>query len=152
MPARPLSDETLQLIAAVRDALEHRADVEERTMFGWYVFFVDGKMCLGVRGEELLVRLPPTDHDRMAERPGVRALDSRGGMQGYFCVEPSAFATSTQWQEWVDAALLYNPHAKASPKRKVNGNATAEKKKPTAKKPTAAKQGRKRHSIFESDL
>ena len=34
MPARPLSDETLHLIDAVRTALEARSDVEERTMFG----------------------------------------------------------------------------------------------------------------------
>ncbi len=38
MPARPLSDEALHLIAAVRDALGERlnaqVEVEERTLFG----------------------------------------------------------------------------------------------------------------------
>ena len=146
MPARPLTDETLQLIAAVRDALVHCADVEERTMFGWYVFMVDGKMCLGVKGDELLVRLLPSEHDRVAERPGVRTLDAQGKMQGYFCVEPSAYATRTQWQEWVDGALAYNPSAKASPRRRSPASAATEK---SAAKPAAKK---KRHSIFESDL
>ena len=146
MPARPLTDETLQLIAAVRDALVHCADVEERTMFGWYVFMVDGKMCLGVKGDELLVRLPPSEHDRVAERPGVRTLDAQGKMQGYFCVEPSAYATRAQWQEWVDGALAYNPSAKASPRRKSPASTATEK---SAAKPAAKK---KRHSIFESDL
>ena len=42
MPARPLSDETLHLIDAVRAALAQRSDVEERTLFGSYCFFVDG--------------------------------------------------------------------------------------------------------------
>jgi hypothetical protein len=28
-------------------------------MFGCHVFMVDGKMCLGVENDELLVRLPP---------------------------------------------------------------------------------------------
>ena len=145
MPARPLSDESLHLIGALRDALGARSDVEERTMFGWYVFFVDGKMCLGVKGEELLVRMAPADHDRIAERSGVRELDARGNMKGYFCVEPSAFATRVQWQEWIDAALEFNPSAKASPRRKK----VATPKPAAAKKPAASK---KRHSIFESDL
>lgn len=149
MPARPLSDETLQLIDALREALAHRNDVEERTMFGWYVFFVDGKMCLGVKGEELLARMSPADHSRIAERPGVRELDSRGGMTGYFCVEPSAYATRSQWQEWIDGALAYNPSAKASPRKKKAAAAKKAPAKTAAAKKTPAK---KRHSIFESDL
>ena len=48
MPARPLSDEALQLTAAVRNALAARDDVDERSMFGCYCFFVDGKLCIGV--------------------------------------------------------------------------------------------------------
>lgn len=60
MPTRPLSDDTLQLIDAVREALaEQGSDVEEKRMFGCHVFMVDGKMCLGVEHDELLVRLPP---------------------------------------------------------------------------------------------
>lgn len=151
MPARPLSDETLQLIAAVREALAHRDDVEERSMFGWFCFFVDGKWCFGVKREELLVRLAPEDHDRIAERPGVRELDPRGSMKGYFCVEPSAYATRAQWEEWIIAALAYNPSAKASPRRRT----TAAKPSPDPKatsKTTSKGTGRKRHSIFESDL
>ena len=144
MPARPLSDETLQLIAAVREAFTHRDDVEERPLFGWSCFFVDNKLCVGVKGDELLVRLAPTDHQRVAEKPGVRELDSRGGMQGYFCVEPSAYATRSQWEEWIGAALAYNPSAKASPRKKPAAAKAVKKPAPATKK--------KRHSIFESDL
>ncbi|MBF5007408.1 TfoX/Sxy family protein [Diaphorobacter caeni] len=146
MATRPLSDDTLQLIAAVRDALSHCADVDERTMFGWYVFMVNDKMCLGVKGDELLVRLPPSEHDRVAERPGVRTLDAQGKMQGYFCVEPSAYATRAQWQDWIDGALAYNPQAKASARRKTSAKAAAKKA------PAKAVTKKKRHSIFESDL
>ena len=118
MPARPLTDETLQLIDAVRHALAQRSDVDERTLFGSYCFFVDGKLCIGVKGEDLLVRLPPTEHAAIAEQPSLRELDPRGGMKGYFWVEPSAYATRDQWQHWITAALAYNPQAKASPRRK----------------------------------
>ena len=81
MPARPLSDETLHLIDALRTALEHRGDVEERTMFGCYCFFVDGKICIGVKAEELLVRLPPERHGELQEMQNTRELSPGGGMK-----------------------------------------------------------------------
>ena len=122
MPARPVADETLQLIAAVRDALaEHLGadtDVDERTLFGSHAFMVDGKLCLAVKGEDLLVRLPPIEHAAIAETPGVRELDPRGGMPGYFWVEPDGYATRLQWQRWIAGALAWNPQAKASPRRR----------------------------------
>ena len=117
MPARPLSDETLHLIAAVRDALAQRSDVEERPLFGTHAFFVDGKMCIAVKGEDLLVRLPPLEHAATAEQRGVRELDPRGGMPGYFWVEPMGYATRAQWLHWITTALAYNPQAKATPRR-----------------------------------
>ena len=137
MPAKPLSSETLVLIDALREALRHRDDVEERTLFGSYCFFVDGKLCLGVKHGELLVRLPPERHTEFMEMQNTRELSPDGGMLGYFWVEPNGFATRTHWQLWLDEALAYNPRAKASPRRK-----------------TAAKSAgqAKRRSVFDSDL
>lgn len=149
MPARPIAPETLHLIDAVRDALAEHAPglaVEEKTMFGCHVFMVDGKMCLGVENDELLVRLPPDTHARVAETPGVRPLSSRGLMQGYFLVGPSAYATRTAWQHWIAGALAFNPLAKATPKKKPKAPATD-----AAPQPPASPK-RKRHSVFDSDL
>ncbi len=118
----PIADETLQLIAAVRDALaEHLgadALVEERTLFGSHAFMVQDKLCVAVKGEDLLVRLPPAEHEIIAETPGLRELDPRGGMRGYFWVESDAYATRTQWQRWIAGAIAFNPQAKASPRRR----------------------------------
>jgi len=122
MPALPISPEALHLIAAVQDALAERlgtqATVQERTLFGCHAFMVDGKLCLGVKGDELLVRLPPALHDAVAETTGLRELDPRGGMPGYFWVEPAGYATRAQWLHWVDAALAYNPQGRATPRRR----------------------------------
>lgn len=122
MPARPIAPETLQLIDAVRDALQGYTDVEEKSMFGCYVFMVNGKMCLGVENDELLVRLPPAEHAQIAEKPGVRPLSSRG-MDGFFFISPVAYATRSAWQSWIDSALAFNPLAKATPKRKSKRSA-----------------------------
>ena len=118
MPAQPLPPETLRLMDALREALSTRADVDERAMFGCQCFFVDGKLCLGVKQGELLVRLPPERHAEFQEMPNTRELSPGGGMTGYFWIEPNGFATRAQWRMWIDEALAYNPRAKASPKRK----------------------------------
>ncbi len=161
MPSRPLSDETLHLIDALRTALAQRSDVDERTMFGCYCFFVDGKLCVGVKGEELLVRLPPDRHGEFQEMQNTRELSPGGGMQGYFWVEPNGYATRVQWSFWLDEALAYNPQAKASPRRKPAAaktaasaapKATAKKTTTTPKRPSGkAGNASKRHSIFDED-
>ncbi len=115
-----MADETLHLIDAVRAWLAQRADVDvdERSLFGSYCFFVDGKLCIGVKGDELLLRLPPHRHGEFQEMPNTRELSPGGGMQGYFWVEPNGYATRTQWLFWLEEALAYNPQAKATPPRK----------------------------------
>ncbi|GEM_PF-187417 len=163
MPRRPLDPETLRLIDAVRLALAEQAvgvSVEEKTMFGCHVFMVDGKMCLGVENDELLVRLAPDTHAQVAEMPGLRPLSSKGLMDGYFLVGPAAYATREGWQHWIDAALAFNPRAKATPKKKPKAAASAPSAKPLKKPKTAKPAGdagpapaaRKRHSVFDSDL
>lgn len=147
MPARPLSDETLHLIDAVRTALEARSDVEERGLFGSHAFFVDGKVCIAVKNEDLLVRLPPERHPEFQEMQNTRELSPGGGMKGYFWIEPNGYATRALWNFWVQEALAYNPLAKATPKRKPATTKAAAKKTPATKKKSAAK----RHSIFEAD-
>ena len=167
MPRRPLDPETLRLIDAVREALAENIaglEIEEKSMFGCHVFMVDGKMCLGVENDELLVRLPPQTHAQVAETAGVRSLSPRGGMQGYFLVGPSAYATREAWQYWIDGALAFNPQAKATPKKKPKAAAKSAEPEAKGKKrapapalhskpepnPAAAKP--KRHSVFDSDL
>ncbi|WP_370682380.1 TfoX/Sxy family protein [Comamonas sp. GB3 AK4-5] len=168
MPAKPLSDEALRLIDAVREALaEHGAEVEEKRMFGCHVFMVNGKLCLGVEDDELLVRLPPSTHAAVAETPGVRTLSSKGLMDGYFYIGPSAYATQAQWQHWVGAALAFNPLAKATPKKsrkpagvegKDDAARSAKKSSPSlsslrkSTKTAAKNEGTARkHSVFDDD-
>ena len=155
MPARPISDETLQLIDAVRTALGHRSDVEERPLFGTHAFFVDGKLCIAVKGEELLVRLPPERHGEIQELQNTRELSPDGGMQGYFWVEPNGYTTRAQWSFWLEEALAYNPLAKATPRKKPKKTTVAaadNKASPAASKtPKTKAAAQKKHSIFEAD-
>lgn len=162
MPAKPLSDETLHLIDAVRNALQGCSDVQEKRMFGCHVFMVNGKLCLGVEGDEVLVRLLPATHAEVAETPGVRPLSSRGLMDGYFYISPAAYATREQWQHWIDAALAYNPLAKASPKKaRKTPSTTAQPTLPGQRAAKARGNGAthnssgtapvRKHSVFDDD-
>lgn len=135
MAARPLSDATLHLIHALRNSLEQGIaqqdqssavrPMEERSMFGCYCFFVDGKLCIGVKGEALLVRLPPEQHMQYAEHEGLRELSPQGGMQGYFWINADVYQRRSDWQHWIDSALDYNPRAKASPKKQRRAKAAS---------------------------
>lgn len=156
MPARPLADATLHLIDAVRTALaQRRSDTAERPMFGCWIFFVDGKICIGVKGDELLVRLPPERHGEFQEMQNTRELSPRGGMRSYFWIEPNGYASSAQWAFWLDEALAYNPRAKATPPRKKSAAATIKEASTKAAAAIArvrtSATARKRHSIFEAD-
>ncbi|MFN7855960.1 MAG: TfoX/Sxy family protein, partial [Acidovorax sp.] len=144
---------TLHLIDAVRSALAQRSDVQERPLFGTHAFFVDGKMCIAVKGEDLLVRLPPQRHAEFQEMQNTRELSPGGGMQGYFWVEPNGYATRTQWNRWLTEALAYNPAAKASPRRKKAADPQDNTAATTPRTPAtrAARGPRQRHSIFEDD-
>lgn len=163
MPARPLSDETVHLIDAVRDALVQRCGasvLEERALFGCWAFFVHGKLCIGVKNGEMLVRLPPEGHGAFQEMPNTRELSPGGGMQGYFWIEPQGFARAAQWAFWLDEAVAYNPRAKAAPRRRqpaAGASATSARAKPAAGSGPSRgvaeqpESPRRRHSIFEAD-
>jgi TfoX/Sxy family transcriptional regulator of competence genes len=133
MPARPLSEDSLQLIDTLRQALEPHGEVLERPMFGVYCLFLNGKLCMGVKNGDWLLRLDPARHDEFLEHNNTRELSTTGGMPGYIWVEPHGFASKAQWQWWLQEALAYHPRAKASPARRTTRPTTRPIAHPTEK-------------------
>ena len=62
-------DETLA--ARIREGLGKRGGMEEKKMFGGLAFLLRGNMCVGVHGNELIVRVDP--NEGMAAGGGKRA-------------------------------------------------------------------------------
>lgn len=92
------------LAERVRDALAPRADLSERKMFGGIAFMLGGNMAVGVIGEELMVRLDPSDAERALGESHVRPMDFTGRpMKGIVFVGPKATASDASLGEWVDA-------------------------------------------------
>jgi TfoX/Sxy family transcriptional regulator of competence genes len=108
-----LADRTRELIAMVTDK------VEEKKMFGGLCFMVNGKMCLGVEKERLMVRIDPTRYDEVMELEGCHPMDFTGKvMKGFVFVDIDALSTKKKLQFWVNLSLEYNKIAKASKNKK----------------------------------
>src|SRR5687767_7264078 len=97
----------------VRTALSARSDVAEKQMFGGLAFMVAGNMCVGVIGDDLMVRVGPAgDADALAE-PHARPMDFSGRpMKGYVYVAPAGVETEAMLTAWVERAVT---HALALP-------------------------------------
>ena len=96
------------LAQRLREQLDGSGPVAERRMFGGLAFLVDGNMCVGVMGEELIARVGPEATDGALARPGSRLFDFTGRpMKGWVMVEPGALEADEVLAAWVQDALRY---------------------------------------------
>jgi TfoX/Sxy family transcriptional regulator of competence genes len=106
-----LADNVRGLIA------EEHKKIEEKKMFGGLCFMVNGKMCVGVEKERMMVRLDPARYDEAMEKEGCKPMDFTGKvMKGFVFVDAAALTTKKKLEYWVNLALEYNKSAKASKK------------------------------------
>lgn len=110
-------DETLA--DRIREALACLENVEEKKMFRGITFMVNGKMCVSVSGENLMVRFDPALHEMLAERTGFADMVMKGKVyKGYGYIEPGALQSKNDLDYWLGLALDFNSRAKASAKKK----------------------------------
>lgn len=104
----------------VRNSLkENNTGFEEKRMFGGLSFFVDEKLCVGVYGEELLVRIPPEKQDEYLQKEGCRLLDDSGkSMKGFLLISPEGVDMDEDLDKWVKRCLDFNPKARLSKRKK----------------------------------
>ena len=80
---------------------------------------VNGKMCVGVEQERLMVRLAPERYDEAMEKEGCRPMDFTGKpMKGFVFVDVDALNSKKKLTYWIELALEFNEKAKASKKKK----------------------------------
>jgi TfoX/Sxy family transcriptional regulator of competence genes len=113
-----------ELASRVRKALGHIPQVEEKVMFSGFVFMVNGKMCVNVSHDDLMCRIDPAKQEEALNRPGVRAMVMNGKtMKSYVYVSEEGFASSKDFDYWINLCLEYNKKAKASKKKAVKKKA-----------------------------
>ena len=105
-----------ELAERVRAILARRRGVSEKKMFGGLSFLVNGHMCCGVVGEDLMVRVGPDAYDDALERKGARPMDFTGRpMKGMVFVDRSGYARSASLEGWVEQGLA---HARSLPPKR----------------------------------
>ncbi len=87
-----------------RVAADIDGDLTERKMFGGLAFMLEGRMFVGIIGDELMLRLGEAEADRALGRPHVREMDFTGRtMKGYVYVG-SAGLKGRSLRTWVQRA------------------------------------------------
>jgi len=96
------------LAARIRKRLGKRAGLSEKQMFGGIAFLLNGNMCCGVHGKEMIVRLASADTDRALKERHTRLFDLTGRpMKGWILVGPKGLSTPAALGRWVTTSLRY---------------------------------------------
>ena len=97
-----------ELAQRVRRALAPLDNIHERKMFGGLAFMLNGNMCCGVEGDNLMVRTGPDAYDDALARPHARVFDFTGRpMRGFVYVASEGLATEAALREWVSTAVAF---------------------------------------------
>jgi len=96
------------LAQRVREILQTQTDIEEKRMFGGLAFMVDGYMCCGVLGSELMVRVGPDRYEEALCQSHVREMDFTGkALTGFVYVGEAGLEDDTDLKSWIRQALTY---------------------------------------------
>ena len=97
------------LAERARQALNECKDVTAKKMMGGLTFMVNGKMCIGILKDDLMVRLDPDVYDAVLKRKGCREMDITGKpMRGFVFVSSEGFKTKKDLDYWIGLALDFN--------------------------------------------
>lgn len=111
----------------VRQIFEEKgAAFYEKKMMGGLIFMVNNKMCVGVdkdrklNVDRLMVRVGPNAYQEALQMEGACNMNFTGKpMKGFVFVGPDGFDTDDDLEKWLDMALVYNPFAKSSKRKKT---------------------------------
>lgn len=103
----------------IREALVNQANVTEKKMFQGLCFMVNDKMCICVRGQELICRIAPEKVESELEKGNCREMiHNRRVMKGYIFVDENGYRNPQDFNRLIDLCLQFNKIAKATRKKK----------------------------------
>jgi hypothetical protein len=95
-------------------------EIEEKEMFNVLNFMVNGKTCICVSGENLMLRFDPKIQAELSEKNGYETMLMKGKeYKGYCYINPVGFRDKKDFEYYVTLCLDYNKIAKSSKKRKT---------------------------------
>ena len=91
-----------QLAERIRQALAGREGLTEKKMFGGMAFMLNGNMCCGIVGDELMLRVGPERFEETLARPHARPMDFTGRpMKGMVYVGPQGIKSDAGLAAWL---------------------------------------------------
>ena len=91
------------LARRVRAALAGRRGLGERRMFGGLCFTLEGRMCCGVLGGDLVARVGPDEFAEALAEAGARPMDFTGRpMKGFLFVDRRGHETDEDLAGWIE--------------------------------------------------
>jgi TfoX/Sxy family transcriptional regulator of competence genes len=104
-----------ELASRIRRVLRRTVDITERKMFGGLAFMCDGKMCCGIVGPDLMVRVLDKDASSALLQAHVRPMDFTGKpLRGFVYVAPPGIATDDALRQWVRRGVAFVKHRDAA--------------------------------------
>jgi len=96
------------LAERVREVFEERRGLQERRMFGGLAFLLSGNMCVGILGDELMVRVGPEAYAEAIAAPHAREMDFTGRpMKGLVFVGSEGVDSDDELREWVARGVSF---------------------------------------------
>jgi len=95
-----------EVAGRVRRLLSHRDDIAERKMVGGLSFLLNGNMCCGVAGGDLMVRVGAGQREQALGEAHVQPMVFGGrALAGFIRVEPPGFSAEADLAAWVQRGL-----------------------------------------------
>ena len=86
--------------------------IEEKKMFQGLTFMVEGKMCIGVRDNEIMCRIDPEIFESVVEIIACRPMiHGKRTMKGYVFVSEEGYKRKEDFEYWMNLCLDFNKKA-----------------------------------------
>jgi TfoX/Sxy family transcriptional regulator of competence genes len=97
-----------RLAQRVRAELSKIEGLTEKKMFGGVGFMLRGNMACGVHGDDVIVRVGPTNYERALSQPYTAVFDMTGRpMTGWVLVKPEGCKKDSDLRAWVKQGVDY---------------------------------------------
>lgn len=110
-----LANKVREFLAEIPDI-----DIEEKEMFAVLNFMVNGKTCICISGENLILRFDPKLQEELSERNGYEKMLMKGReYRGYCYINPVGFSNRKDFEYFINICLQYNKVSNKSKKKKA---------------------------------
>jgi TfoX/Sxy family transcriptional regulator of competence genes len=123
------------LAECIRDIFtEMGINCEVKPMMGILCFMVNGRMCVGILDQRLIIRINPADEPVALAKPGCKPMYFTGRlMNDFMFIDPNGTRSREQLLEWVEFALKCNREQNESTCRGISEEPPLRKTRPPRK-------------------